>query len=81
MKDFLLETIKLEEKIRRGSLLKQYYSSQITWNQYVTESDKLSATVKAITEEACVKASFRSELENHLYPLDYWYNKGVTNKL
>ena len=30
MKDFLLETIKLEEKIRHGALLKDYYSGAIS---------------------------------------------------
>lgn len=80
MKDFLIETLKLEEKIRRGALLKDYYSGQITWLQYCAENEKLVATVKAITEEAQVKPSFRNELESNLYPLDYWYKKSITNK-
>lgn len=75
MKDFLIETLKLEEKIQRGALLRKYYGSQITWLQYCEQSDRLTATVKAILEEASVKPSFRSELEKEIYPLEYWYNK------
>ena len=75
MKDFLVETIKLEGKIRRGSLLQDYYSSKITWNQFLTEAEKLQAIEKALTEEANVKATFRAELEAQMYPLDYWINK------
>ena len=75
MKDFLLETIKLESKIRRGSLLKSYYSGQITWLQFMAEAEKLQAIEKAVTEEASVKPSFRNELEGQMYPLDYWIKK------
>lgn len=75
MKDFLLETIKLEGKIRRGSLLKDYYSGVITWNTFLQEAEKLQAVEKALTEEASVKASFRTELEKEMYPLDYWIRK------
>lgn len=75
MKDFLVETIKLEEKIRRGALLKDYYGSVITWGQYLAEAEKLKAVVKALTEEASVKATFRAELEKETYPLDYWLRK------
>lgn len=75
MKDFLIETIKLEGKIRYGSLLKDYYASRITWNQFLTEAEKLQAIEKALTEEANVKANFRAELEGQMYPLDYWINK------
>lgn len=77
MKDFLTQTIKLEEKIRRGNLLKSYYSGMITWGQFVAESDKLKSTVKALTEEAAVKTTFRNELEKEMYPLDYWMNKNT----
>lgn len=75
MKDFLLETIKLEGKIRRGALLKDYYSGVITWTQFMQDAEKLQAIEKALTEEASVKAAFRSELENQMYPLDYWIRK------
>ena len=38
-------------------------------------AEKLQAIEKALTEEASVKAAFRSELENQMYPLDYWIRK------
>lgn len=75
MKDFLLETIKLEGKIRYGALLKDYYNGNITWNTFMQESEKLQAIEKALTEEANVKPQFRTELENQMYPLDYWIRK------
>ena len=75
MKDFLLETIKLEGKIRYGALLKDYYAGNITWNTFLQESDKLQGLEKALTEEANVKPQFRTELENQMYPLDYWIRK------
>lgn len=77
MKDFLLETLKLEEKIRRGALLKDYYSGKITWMKYTEESDKLSALVKALSDEAIIKADFRATLEKEVYPLDWWYRKNT----
>lgn len=75
MKDFLLETIKLEEKIRWGALLKNYYAGIITWSQFLAEAEKLKAIVKALSEESSVKPAFRNELEKELYPLDYWIRK------
>lgn len=75
MKDFLLETIKLEEKIRRGALLKDYYSGKITWLQFCAEADKLESIAKVLAEEATIKPDFRKELESHIYPLDYWCGK------
>lgn len=76
MKDFLLETIKLEEKIRRGALLKDYYSGKITWLKYTEESDKLSATAKSLSDEAIIKPDFRAILEGQIYPLGWWFAKG-----
>lgn len=76
MKDFLLETIKLEEKIRRGALLKDYYSGKITWLKYTEESDKLSATAKSLSDEAIIKPDFRQILESQVYPLGWWFSKG-----
>lgn len=75
MKDFLVETIKLEYKIRLGNLLKDYYGQTITWGQYLAEAEKLKGIVKALTEEASVKPTFRTELEKEIYPLDYWLRK------
>ena len=75
MKDFLLETMKLEAKIRHGALLKSYYNGTITWLQFMAEAEKLSATLKALSEEANVKPTFRAELEKETYPLDYWFKK------
>lgn len=79
MKDFLLETIKLEEKIRRGALLKDYYSGTITWLQYCDEVSKLASVVDLLSEQSNINPDFRAILEQQMYPIDFWVRKN-TNK-
>lgn len=79
MKDFLSETIKYEEKIRKGSLLKDYYAGTITWLQYCDEVSKLASVVDLLSEQSNVNADFRAILEQQMYPIDFWVKKN-TNK-
>lgn len=72
MKDILEENIKHESKIRYNSLLQYYYRGSLTWLQFKEEVAKMNGAAKALLEEADVKPSFRTELERHIYPLDWW---------
>lgn len=74
MKDILEENMKYEGKIRYNSLLQDYYKGSLTWLQYKEEVAKVGGAIKALLEEADVKPPFRTELESHLYPLDWWFS-------
>lgn len=77
MKDALEETLKYESKILYHKLLRDYYKGNLTWLQYKQEESKVAGIVKALTEEADVKPSFRAELESHTYPIDWWLNRNT----
>ena len=77
MKDALEETLKYESKILYHKLLRDYYKGNLTWLQYKQEESKVAGIVKALTEEVDVKPLFRSELESHTYPIDWWLNRNA----
>lgn len=75
MKDILTEVMKLEVKIMCLNALQDYYKGKITFLQYQEEVSKSSSACKAILEEADVKPSYRSELESHSYPLQWFFTR------
>lgn len=69
MKDILEENMKYEGKIRYNSLLQDYYKGSLTWLQLKDEQARIGASAKAILDEADVKPSYRTDLENKEFPL------------
>ena len=75
MKDILSEVLKLEVKIMSWSSLQDYYKGKITYLQHTDNINKYASTAKAMLEEADVKPNYRTELESHSYPLQWFFSK------
>lgn len=75
MEDFLSQNMKAEKKLHINHILRDYYQKQCTWTEVIENISRLEGCIEAIKSECDVKPDLRLELENELFPLNYFMNK------